>query len=374
DVPHVTPVDGQVIELGEAEVVALHTPGHTPDHFAYYVSDRHDADQAPALFSGDVMFVGDLGRPELLGGRMAEALAPQLYRTVWEKLAALPGHTILYPGHGAGSACGKNLSSKPTSTLAEEFATSPALQIRDEQAFVEFMTSDQPRVSPHFLEMVQTNRAGAPAPQSFEAIPELTADDIRTDLREGDTLVLDARSSDAYSRGHLPGTVYMGVNPGMPTWMGWLVNVGQPVVALVESRQQAEDLRRWMVRVGFDHLDGYHVFDPGAWEGELRTLATVPGDTFDPATVEGQFIDVRTPAEVARGTLPGARSIPLCELPGRMDELDKSRPLTVFCQAGYRGTIAGSLLENAGFDQVTNVAGGYAAVTKGREIACAASA
>lgn len=363
DTPHVHLEDGQVLVIGDVEIVALHTPGHTPDHFAYYVTDRHDASQSPALFSGDLMFVGDLGRPELLGGALAQELAPALYDTLWNKIRPLPGHTVLYPGHGAGSLCGKNLSDKPTSTLDQEFATSPALQL-EQPAFVEYMLADQPRVPGHFKTMVALNKAGQAAPAPFTAIPELDPAAVRTALADPETLVIDGRSSDAYAAGHLAGTTYMGVNPGVPTWMGWLLHPGQRTIALVESRPQAEELRRWMVRVGFDRLDGFHVFDPAAWGNEVRTTDTTPGAAFDPASIHGQFVDVRTPAEVARGTLPGARSIPLCELPARMGELDPSEPVVLFCQGGYRGTIAASLLEQAGYTDVTNVTGGYAAVVQ----------
>ncbi|MEO7993562.1 MAG: rhodanese-like domain-containing protein, partial [bacterium] len=362
ETPHIHLEDGRVILCGDAEIVALHTPGHTPDHFAYFVTDRHDADQPPALFSGDVMFVGDLGRPELLAG-LSDDLAPQLYATVWNKLRQLPGQTILYPGHGAGSACGKNLSSQPTSTLDAEFATSPALQL-DKAAFIDYMLDGQPRVPKHFGEMVGINKAGAQAPADFASIPLFDADGIRAALADPSILVIDARSVDEYAAGHVPGTTYLGVNPGVPTWMGWLLTADQRVVALVNSREQAEELRRWMVRVGFDHLDGYCIFDRATWPGPLDTAQVVEGAAFDPAAVSGQFLDVRTPSEVGRGTLPGAISIPLCELPKRMTELDPSNSVTLFCQGGYRGMIALSLLEKAGFGDVTNVNGGFAAITK----------
>lgn len=363
DTPHVHLTDGQVLLLGDTEIVAIHTPGHTPDHFAYFVSDRHDPDQAPALFSGDVMFVGDLGRPELLGGALAQELAPALYHTVWEKLRPLPGHTILYPGHGAGSLCGKNLSDKPTSTLDDEFATSPALQL-SEPEFVAYMLADQPRVPPHFGTMVGLNKAGQAAPTDFAAIPQMPMSALAGAVADPTQLVIDARSVDAFSRGHVAGTVYLGVNPGVPTWMGWLLKPGQQIIALVDSAEQAQELRRWMVRVGFDQLDGYIVFDPEQWTGTLATTATLDGSTFDPATAAGQLIDVRTPSEVARGTLPGATSIPLCELPARLGEIDRTQPAILFCQGGYRGTIAASLLEKAGFTDVANVSGGYGAIAK----------
>jgi len=360
---HIHLKDGQVLLVGDTEIVSIHTPGHTPDHFAYFVTDRKDPDQAPALFSGDVMFVGDLGRPELLGANVAHELAAALYRTAWEKLRPLPGHTILYPGHGAGSLCGKNLSDKPTSTLDDEFATSPALQL-SEPDFVAFMLADQPRVPPHFGTMVGLNKAGQAAPVEFAAIPQLSMSAIEEALTDPAKLVIDARSVDAFSTGHVPGTVYLGVNPGVPTWMGWLLTPGQQVIALVDSAEQAQELRRWMVRVGFDRLDGYAIFDGAQWSGTLATVPTLDGSSFDPASLAGQLIDVRTPSEVARGSLADAQSIPLCELPKRLAEIDRDQPVTIFCQGGYRGAIAASLLAKAGFTEVTNIAGGYGAMSK----------
>ena len=360
---HVQLEHGHVLLVGDAEVVCLHTPGHTPNHFAYFVTDRHDPQQPPAFFSGDVMFVGDLGRPELLGADLGPILANQLYDTVWGQIHELPGHTILYPGHGAGSACGKNLSSKPTSTLADEFASSPALQLTRE-AFISYMLADQPRVPVHFSEMVALNQEGQAAPTPFAAIPQLTADEILSALSDPAIRVIDARSVAAFSEGHIPGTTSLGVNPGVPTWMGWLLDGQQQVVAIVESVEQAEELRRWMVRVGFDKLDGYYVFKTADWQGRLQPLQTVPGAGFDAAGVDGALIDVRTPSEYARGTLPNAKSIPLCEIPKRWNELDPKQPVTLFCGSGYRSTIASSILLQHGFQAITNVSGGVAEITK----------
>ncbi|MCS6775966.1 MAG: rhodanese-like domain-containing protein [Chloroherpetonaceae bacterium] len=369
NVPHQPLHDNDTFQIGDARIVALHTPGHTPEHMAYYVTDTADLSAPPALFSGDLMFVGDLGRPELLGQALAEELAPKLYDSVFGVIGMLPPETILYPGHGAGSLCGRTLSEKPTSTLGEEFATNPALQIRDKQEFVAYMMSGQPRVPTNFSRMAALNRAGVPLlPEQFPA-REFRVEEVEAALQDPTYLVVDARSPEEYAAGHIPGSVYLGLDPGLPTWLGWLFSPDRKIVAIVHDEAQARDYFAWLARVGYDNLVGYLPGGITAWQAAgkpVETLTVLPPETVRHQAEhpgEAQIIDVRTPREFAAGTLPGAHSIPLCELPGRMQEVPTDRPVTLMCQGGYRGTIAASLLLNAGYRNVANAAGGYAAVT-----------
>jgi hydroxyacylglutathione hydrolase len=364
DVPHVPLHDGDTFDLGDAHIAALHTPGHTPEHFAYYVTDRADPSAPPALFSGDLIFVGDLGRPELLGQALAEELAPRLYDSVFGVIGMLPPETILYPGHGAGSLCGKSLSERPISTLGEEFATDPALQIRDRAEFVAYMLSGQPRVPTNFSRMAALNRAGVPIlPDDFPA-REFTVEEVAAALSDPAYLVVDARSPQAYAAAHIPGSIYLGLDPGLPTWLGWLFPPEKRIVAVVEDEAQARAYFPWLARVGYDNLVGYLPGGVERWRASGRPVRALPLAT--PAEARSRppgaaLVDVRTPREFAGGALPGAQSLPLCELPGRMGEIPRDARVLMMCQGGYRGTIASSLLLNAGYRDVENVAGGYSA-------------
>lgn len=366
-VPHAPLHDGDTFTVGDARIMALHTPGHTPEHIAYFVRDRVDSSAPPALFSGDLMFVGDLGRPELLGQALAEELAPRLYDSVFGVIGMLPPETVLYPGHGAGSLCGKSLSERPTSTLGEEFATNPALQIRDKAEFVAYMMSNQPRVPSNFARMAALNRAGVPIlEEDFPARP-FGVEEVAAALEDAAYLVVDARSPEEYAAGHIPGSVYLGVDPGLPTWLGWLFTPDRKIVAVVKDAAQAREYFPWLARVGYDNLAGYLEGGVAGWEAAGKPVETLPVLAPEAlAQLEAQsggvLVDVRTPNEFAGGSLPGAKSVPLCELPTRMDEIPKDAPVTLMCQGGYRGTIASSLLLNAGYQQVANVAGGYEAV------------
>lgn len=362
-VPHEPLYDGDRFRIGDVEITALHTPGHTPEHIAYYAKDMVDSAATPALFSGDLMFVGDLGRPELLGKSLAEELAPRLYDSVFGVIGMLPAETILYPGHGAGSLCGKSLSEKATSTLGEEFATNPALQIRDKAEFIQYMMQGQPRVPSNFSRMAALNRAGVPLlPDVFPARAFSVEETANALANPEEWLLLDARSPDAYAQSHIPGSIYLGMEPGLPTWLGWLFTPDKKIVAVVEDEQQAKDYFTWMVRVGYDNLVGYLPNGIEAWKAAglpIRSLNTLSPSHPDYPGCDRTLLDVRTPNEFGSGAAPTAKNIPLCELPERMGEIDKQTPLVIMCAGGYRGSIASSLFLNAGYINVANTVGGY---------------
>ena len=366
NVPHVPLHDGDTVQIGDVQLTALHTPGHTPEHMAYYAVDSVDAHLSPALFSGDLMFVGDLGRPELLGQSLAEELAPRLYESAFGVIGMLPPETVLYPGHSAGSLCGKSLSAKPTSTLGEEFATNPALQMRNKEEFVAYMMAGQPRVPGNFSRMAALNRAGVPIlPAEFPA-HAVSVDEVDAALHDAAYLVLDARSPQEFADGHIPGSIYLGIDPGLPTWLGWLISPDRKIIAIVEDEGEARTYFTWLARVGYDKLGGYLTGGIRTWKAAGKPLRSLPhlsgSDLRRRAPSDSRtLLDIRTPREFGGGSVPGAKSIPLCELPGRIAEIPQERPVTLMCQGGYRGTIAASLLLNAGYRNLENVEGGYGA-------------
>ncbi|HLK57684.1 MAG TPA: MBL fold metallo-hydrolase [Chthonomonadaceae bacterium] len=371
NVPRVPLNDGDTFQIGDVRLTALHTPGHTPEHMAYYAVDTGGS-LPPALFSGDLMFVGDLGRPELLGQALAEELAPRLYDSAFGVIGMLPPETVLYPGHSAGSLCGKSLSAKPTSTLGEEFATNPALQMRNKEEFVAYMMAGQPRVPGNFSRMAALNRAGVPLlPTDFPARP-FRVEEVEAALADPAYLVLDARSPEEFAEGHIPGSIYLGLDPGLPTWLGWLFTPERKIVAIVEDEAQARAYFTWLARVGYDNMVGYLPGGIAAWREEgksLRTLSRLSAadlrHRLASAPLAHPLLDIRTPREFAGGSVSGAKSLPLCELPGRLAEIPRADHITLMCQGGYRGTIAASLLLNAGYHDLENVEGGYGAYLPG---------
>jgi rhodanese-related sulfurtransferase len=220
------------------------------------------------------------------------------------------------------------------------------------------MMSDQPRVPGNFKRMAALNRAGVPLlPAPFPAI-EYSADAVAGAIASPDHLVLDARSPETYSTGHIPGSIYLGLDSGLPTWLGWLFPPDRKIIAIVDDAEQAKAFFVWLARVGYDNMVGYLPEGVSKWRAsgrDVRSLALVhPSDE-----ILGSVIDVRTPREYAAGSVPHAASIPLCELPGRLAEIPADQHVTLMCEGGYRGTIAASLLLNAGFRDVANAEGGY---------------
>jgi rhodanese-related sulfurtransferase/glyoxylase-like metal-dependent hydrolase (beta-lactamase superfamily II) len=361
--------DGQRLSLGEVALEILATPGHTPESICVVVYE-HPTEVAPyAVLTGDTVFVGDVGRPDLLAsagaGLSAENLARQLYRSLHDKILPLPDTTRIYPAHGAGSSCGKALSSETSSTIGEQRRTNYALQPMSEDDFVAAVTEGQP-VRPHYFEFdARRNRQLRPLLNEADEPPLLSLDDVLARQADGAVLV-DAREPADFAAGHLRGAVNVGLQGRFAEWAGdvlspdWdMVLVGDPAVAL-EAKVR-------LARVGFDGVRGQlqepaEVFAtrPDVIEASSRLtieqLAELRG--LEP---DLQVIDVRNPGETAGGTLPGAREIPLAVLADSLAGLDPAAPTLVYCAGGYRSQIAASLLAETGFTDVADLLGGYGA-------------
>jgi hydroxyacylglutathione hydrolase len=359
--------DGQVLSLGEVTLEIRHTPGHTPESISVVVR-RHPDDEPWAVLTGDTLFIGDVGRPDLLTsvGRTADSLARDLHRSLQTKLLTLPDATLVFPAHGAGSACGKHLSSAASSTIGEQRTTNYALAPMTDDQFVEAVTEGQSVAPLYFAFAANANRRDHALLDDHEAPAAVDLDGALALARTGAALI-DTRSPESYASGHLRGSVNVGLDGRFAEYAGDVVRPGQQVVLLGDTGRGTEAKVR-LARIGFDAV-------AGAVDDVERALAdrpelAVPARRLPAREVAGwladdpevQVVDVRSPGEVAdTGTLPGARLIPLPQLLDHLDELDPAAPTVVYCAGGYRSSIAASSLRAHGFATVADLIGGYGA-------------
>ena len=358
---HVAVKDGDEIRMGRVALRFLETPGHTPESVSVLVLE----DGAPqAVLTGDTLFIGDVGRPDLLGARMSpQELAGQLYDSLHRKLLALPDSVAVYPAHGAGSLCGRNISSETSSTIGEQRRGNYALRPMPREEFVAMMTADLPEAPAYFSRDAALNREG-PAPLSSLPPPEpLSPEAVRRRAGSG-AVVLDTRPSADYGTAHVPGALQIGLSGQFASWAGTLLPLETPIVLAAEDPQQLEEARTRLARVGLETVPGYMEGGVEAWERAGLPLART--EQIDVSELKEriaedpslQVVDVRRPGEYAAGHIAGAVSAPLHELAKRAASLDRARPIAVICASGYRSSTATSVLERLGFPRATNVIGG----------------
>jgi len=362
--------DGDVLESGAVRLQALETPGHTPESISIAVFDLDANRSVPyAVLTGDTLFIGDVGRPDLRGslGWPAETLGRMLYRSLHDKLLALPDDTLVYPAHGAGSLCGKAISKETVSTLGDQRRSNYALQPMSEEAFVALVTADQPDAPAYFTYDAVLNARERPSLDSvleLELKPLLLARLL--ELSAAGAQILDVREPAEFAQGHLRGSVNIGLGGQYATWAGTLLSHDQPIVIVASPGREQEAATR-LGRIGFDNVAGY--LAGGMQSVETRpdlmsytrqidagSLATRLADAHPPVV-----LDVRTPHEWEVDHIEGAKNVPLSRLPASLNDLPRDRDLVVHCAGGYRSSIAISLLQQSGFTALTELAGGISA-------------
>ena len=357
--------DGERLSLGEVELEILSTPGHTWESISVLVREHPGATPA-AVLTGDSLFIGDVGRPDLvnLGEGSTTDLARAMYRTVHNTLLELPDQVVVMPAHGAGSSCGKNLSTELTSTIGEQRATNPSVQPMSEDAFVALVTEGQPAAPSYFSADAAMNKQVHPLLSPTRTIPALTPDDVGGELAAG-TRVLDARSVDDFAAGHLRGSVNVGFDGRFAETGGMVAEIGGRIVLIAYPGEEQEAALR-LARVGSDNVIGYLTVDRDGQfpEGltalvEAATRTTVEQLDALLAADEVTLIDIRNPGERELGTIPGAIAIPLAQLRTRLDDVPTGRPIVVHCAGGWRSSVAASLLRAQGVDNVSDLLGGY---------------
>ena len=364
--PFVQLRDGQRISLGEVTLEILATPGHTPESISIVVYEHADDAVPYGVLTGDTLFVGDVGRPDLLAGTglSSEKLARSLYESLHDKLLKLPDATRVFPAHGAGSACGKQMSSETSSTIGEQRRDNYALQFSDVEEFVASITAGQ-SPQPHYFEFDSLRNRELRPLLDESPPPSLDVFEVYERAESG-AILLDTREADAYASGHLRGAVNIGLQGRFAEGAGQIISPDRDIV-LVGDAELAEESKIRLSRVGFDRVIG-----------QLRDLASVRAERPDvivtasrytaeqladvlKARPAPQLVDVRNPGETEDGVIAGAQEIPLPSLTDSLGSLDKTAPVVTYCASGYRSLIAASLLRAAGFENVSDLLGGYGA-------------
>lgn len=351
--------DREVVRVGTLEIECWETPGHSPDSMSFVV---RVAAHPACVFTGDTLFVGDVGRPDLRDAEQGPAqLAESLYDSLFNKLLRLPDDTKVFPAHGSGSLCGRKISSAPFTTIGQEKQFNWALQLRDRSLFVRAMTGNLPDRPAYFSHVVQTNLAGAPPLDSLPALRPLAEDELKAAAAR-DTFVIDTRSAPFFGAGHFPGSLNVGLGSNLfSTWVGFFVPFGKPIALVVGSPETAARARHELARIGYDNIVGYIEADALT---QTRQLSQLGVDELHFAIKRGEaprLLDVRTAGEYEAQHIEGAVHMPLPSVPRRLGELPKEAPLAVICGSGYRSSIAASLLRAVGFNRVQNVMGGMGA-------------
>ncbi|HVS10277.1 MAG TPA: rhodanese-like domain-containing protein [Planctomycetota bacterium] len=366
-----TPVrEGDRLELGKLRLEVLETPGHTPESISILVYDlAADPERPHAVLTGDALFIGDVGRPDLLASEGFEAseLASMLYDSLHGKLMRLPDATLVYPAHGAGSACGKNLSQETVSTIGAQRKLNYALQPMSRERFVELVSSGQPEMPAYFAHDAALNRRERPTLEETlqRSLRPLSLEEALR-MRNAGAVLLDVRDPDDYARGHLSGSTNIGLGGRFASWAGTLLERERAIVVVAEPGREREAVLR-LGRIGFDQVAGYLENGPRAFERRADLVASHP--RIDPAELAQRrssarpplVLDVRTQPEWAAGAIEGSLNLPLAQLERSLDRIPRGGEIAVHCQSGYRSSIAASLLEQAGFQPLSDLAGGWLA-------------
>jgi hydroxyacylglutathione hydrolase len=359
--------DGDAIEFGDVRLEAIETPGHTPEGISILAFDQSDDARHPkAVFTGDTLFIGDVGRPDLLAsiGVTANELAEMLYDSLQNKLLKLPDETLVYPAHGAGSMCGKALSDEAVSTIGEQRRYNYALQPMSKEEFMRLVEADQPEAPGYFVHDAILNRQERASLDSTmaETMTPLSLDDVLR-LQSDGAQVLDTRSPVEFAGAHLKGSLNIPIDGKYATWAGTMLDRESPIVVIADEERVTESVMR-LGRIGFDHVAGYLrdgmdvLHDrPELLRQTLRVTAAAVEELDGPTTV----VDVRSRMEWEAGHVDGSLNIPLIHLAERVDEVPAEGVVVVHCQGGYRSSIAASLLQKLGRDNVIDLVGGYKA-------------
>lgn len=358
--------DGEELHLGKHKIKILHTPGHTIESVCFLLLD--DNNKPAAVFTGDTLFVGDVGRPDLLSGNLPkETLAAMLYESLNNKIKTLPDDVTVYPGHGAGSACGKNIGKDAYSTIGEQREQNYAMKITDKDEFIKAVTTDQPDIPAYFFKDAVLNKSGASAYDEVlkNSYKGYSAGAVHEMVKEG-YVVLDTRDPLEFAAGFVHGAVNIGLNGDFAVWVGTLLANDSKLLLVTNDGKDAEAIER-LSRIGFDNVHGYLEGGMTSWFAAnlpYDTIMTFNGkeckDLVD--TEDYYLLDVRNRREVAKNRMAGSVHIPLSQLATRHAELDANKKWLIYCAGGYRSMIAASYLKTCGFHFVASVEGGIGAV------------
>lgn len=364
--PHIPVRQGSVITMDDIRIEVRETPGHTPEHVSYVLIHLSRSEEPVAVFCGDTLFVGDVGRPDLFPGK-AHELASALFTSLHTQLMVLPDHCEVYPAHAAGSLCGKSLGAKRWSTIGYEKQANPLLLITERDEFVKALTTEMPPVPDHFSRCSEVNRSGptlltdipAPSPYNPHAVHEM--------IQNKKVGIIDTRRYDAFGGMHILGSLNIDAEVNFSTFAGWVIDPGQPIIIVSHHADQAREATLMMHRVGIDQIEGFLTEGVQAWAlsgyetGHIPVISVQELAAMITGTGEIQILDVRTAAEYTGYHIPDSIHIPWADLRARSHEISATRRVAVICGTGVRSGIACSILKRSGISEIFNVAGGYSA-------------
>jgi hydroxyacylglutathione hydrolase len=362
--PHVGVTQGDEITFGQCRMRFIETPGHTLESICVIVTDLDRSPEPFAVLTGDTLFIGDVGRPDLSPDHTPQQLAGLLYDSLHRKLLSLPDDVRVYPAHGAGSLCGRQMSDERSSTIGEQRVKNYALRAASREEFVHLLTDALPERPAYFARDAEINRTGAAALDQLPPLLELAPDPFQR-LWEDGAMVLDTRSDTQFAAGHIPGSVNIPLSGQFASWAGALLGLETDLLLVAETPDRAAESRIRLARVGIERIAGYLAGGIEAWQSANRPIEQLPHiavqdlDRLRRESATLQIADVRREAEWDEGHIEGALLLPLSQIATGVRQLDLGRPVAVHCKGGYRSAIAASLLRRAGFTHVVNVTGGF---------------
>lgn len=363
--PHTGVKDGDEIQFGQCSLRFLHTPGHTLESICILMKDRGAPDRPAAVFTGDALFIGDVGRPDLSPAHTPQQLAAMLYRSIHEKLLTLPDDTEIFPAHGAGSLCGRQMSSESSSTIGKQRQSNYALLARTSDEFVHLLTDNLPARPDYSARDADLNRRGAAPLSNLASLPALTAPEV-LGLQKAGAIVVDTRPAMQFAVAHVPGSLHIALTGQFASWAARILGLDSMLIITGEDPEHVRESQMRLARVGIENLAGYVAEGVAGWIQGGFELDYIPQITVqDFVDLRNQepnriaVLDVREPGEVADGVIEDAVCIPLGKLESRLAELDRDKLLVVHCKGGYRSSIATSILRRVGFRDIANLTGGF---------------
>ncbi len=361
-------IDGQEFKVGKLTIKALHTPGHTLESTCYLLSDEDGKNYC--IFTGDTLFVGDVGRPDLLDGTMTkEELASKMYDSLNNKIKTLADDVIVYPAHGPGSACGKSMGKETFSTIAIQKQTNYALQEMSREAFILAVTDGLSQPPQYFFEDARINKNGYDSIDSIikKNTIALSIEAFEFQMQQG-AMVLDTRIADHFEKGFIPGALNIGLNGMFAVWVGTLIDINMPLILITDIGKEEESVLR-LARVGYENVLGYLDGGIATWENAGKSIQTVNTISAEEMTTyygdaDYTVLDVRKPSEFESEHIKGAINIPLSDIKSRINELDKNTNYIIHCAAGYRSMMAASIMKDFEYNKFMNVAGGWGSIKK----------
>jgi glyoxylase-like metal-dependent hydrolase (beta-lactamase superfamily II)/rhodanese-related sulfurtransferase len=362
---HVAVTDGDVIQFGQCCLRFLQTPGHTMESICVLMTDLGQPDQPTTVFTGDTLFVGDVGRPDLSATHTPEQLAAILYHSIHEKLLTLPDDTQIFPAHGAGSLCGRQMSSESSSTIGKQRQSNYALLARTSEEFVHLLTDNLPTAPEYFAQEVDLNRRGAAHLSQLPALAALTAPEVLRLQNEG-AVVVDTRPTTQFAAAHVPGSIHIALTGQYASWAARILGLSTPLIIVGEDPEHVRESQLRLARVGLESVAGYLADGVAGWVKSGQHLDSIPQITVQDfvelrshESDRVNVLDVRELGERTDGAIEKSLWIPLGKLKSRTAELDREKLLVVHCKGGYRSSIATSMLRRAGFHNIANLIGGF---------------